>query len=119
MWWSVRDLIGVLKAVSDKNRMRIIKMLEKKNMCVCELVAVLKIKQPSVSKHLSILRNVGIIQDERNGQWIDYSLCTEKVNKYSPIIQSMIKDCLNDDPIIKSDLQKIKTLLRQDLCKKQ
>ena len=63
----MRELMGVLKAVADKNRMRILKMLEKKSMCVCELAAVLKIKQPSVSKHLSILKNAGLIQDERNG----------------------------------------------------
>ena len=72
----------VLKAVADKNRMRILKMLEKKKMCVCELAAVLEIRQPSVSKHLSLLKNAGLIQDERNGQWIDYSLCTEKINNH-------------------------------------
>ena len=115
----VRELMGVLKAVADKNRMRILKMLEKKPMCVCELAAVLKIKQPSVSKHLSILKNAGLIQDERNGQWIDYSQCTENINKYTPVMQSNVKNWLNDDPIIKSDLQKTKTLCRQDLCKKE
>ena len=115
----MRDLMRVLKAAADKNRMRILKMVEKKSMCVCELAAVLKIKQPSVSKHLSILKNAGLIQDERNGQWIDYSLCTEKINKYSPVIQSTIKNWLNDDPIIKSDLKKTKSLCRQDLCRKE
>ena len=49
----MRELMLVLKAVADKNRMRILKMLEQKSMCVCELAAVLGIKQPSVSKHLS------------------------------------------------------------------
>lgn len=114
----MRELMTALKAVADKNRMRILKILEGKSMCVCELAAVLKIKQPSVSKHLSILKNAGLIQDKRNGQWIDYSLCTEMINKYSSVIQSMIKNWLQDDPIIKGDLQKIKTLVRQDLCKK-
>ena len=112
------NLMRVLKAIADKNRMRILKLLEKKNMCVCELEAVLRIKQPCVSKHLSILKNAGLIQDERNGQWIDYSLCMEKSNKYSSVIQSTIKNWLNDDSIIISDLQKTKTLCRQDLCKR-
>ena len=114
----MRDLMRVLKAVADKNRMRILKMLEKKKMCVCELAAVLEIRQPSVSKHLSLLKNAGLIQDERNGQWIDYSLCTEKINKYIPVMQSTIKGWLNDDAVIKKDLQKTKTLCRKDLCKK-
>lgn len=112
----MRDLICVLKAVADRNRMRILKMLEKKSMCVCELAAVLGIRQPSVSKHLSILKNAGLIQDARNGQWIDYSLCMEHSNTYSPVIQATIKNCLNDDPVIQSDREKTKTLCRQELC---
>ncbi len=114
----MRELIKVLKAASDKNRMRILKMLEKKKMCVCELSAVLGIKQPSVSKHLSILKEAGLIQDERNGQWIDYFRCREKINKYAPVLQATIKGWLNDDPIVKSDQKKIATLCREELCKK-
>jgi len=114
----MRELIKVLKAVSDKNRMRILKMLGQKKMCVCEMAAVLGITQPSVSKHLSILKNAGLIEDERNLQWIDYSLCKEKINKYTPVLQSNIRNWLNSDPIIKQDLKKMKTLSREELCKK-
>jgi ArsR family transcriptional regulator len=114
----MRELIKVLKAVSDKNRMRILKMLGQKKMCVCEMAAVLGIAQPSVSKHLSILKDAGLIEDERNLQWIDYSLCKEKINKYAPVLQSNIRNWLNSDPIIKQDLKKMKTLSRKELCKK-
>ncbi len=102
----MRDLIIVLKAVADKNRLRIIKMLENKKMCVCELAAVLEITQPSVSKHLSILNNAGILKDERNGQWIDYSLNDEKINQYAPVIKNTLKEWLNNDIRIKDDLKK-------------
>jgi ArsR family transcriptional regulator len=115
----MRELIQVLKAVADKNRIRIIKMLEMKKMCVCELATVLEITQPSVSKHLKILNNAGIIKDERNGQWVDYSLCTEKINKYASVIQDTIKNWLNDDLVIETDLQETKTLCRESLCKKK
>ena len=115
----MRELIQVLKAVADKNRIRIIKMLEKKKMCVCELAAVLEITQPSVSKHLKILNDAGIIKDERNGKWVDYSLCTEKINKYAFVIQDTIKNWLNNDFIIKRDLQETKNLCREYLCKKK
>jgi len=104
----MRDLIIVLKAVADKNRLRIIKMLENKKMCVCELAAVLEITQPSVSKHLSILNNAGILKDERNGQWIDYSLNDEKINQYAPVIKNTLKEWLNNDIRIKDDLKKAK-----------
>ncbi len=114
----MRDLMLVLKASADKNRMRILKMLEKKSMCVCELAAVLGIKQPSVSKHLVILKNAGLIQDERNGQWIDYSLCRDRINQFAPFMRDAVKKWLNDDPVITADREKAKTLCRLDICKK-
>jgi len=114
----MRELMLVLKAVADKNRMRILKMLERKSMCVCELAAVLNIKQPSVSKHLVILKNAGLIQDDRSGQWIDYSLCRERINQYAPVIRDALKKWLNDDPVVTSDRKKAVTLSRHEICKK-
>ncbi len=114
----MRELIQVLKAIADKNRIRIIKMLEKKKMCVCELSAVLEITQPSVSRHLSILNNAGILKDERNGQWIDYSLNDERINQYAPVIKNVIQKWLNSDATIKNDLRRAKNLSRKDICKK-
>ena len=115
----MRILLQVLKAVADRNRVRILKMLEHKDMCVCELAAVLNIKQPSVSKHLSILKNAGLIQDERNGQWIDCSLCRDARNAYSPAVQAMLAHWLNDDPIVTSDRQTMKTLCRENICRRE
>ncbi len=114
----MRELMLVLKAVADKNRMRILKMLEKKSMCVCELAAVLDIKQPSVSKHLGILKNAGLIEDERSGQWIEYSPCCARINQHAPFMQAAVEKWLNDDPAIASDLKKAKTLCRSEICAK-
>jgi ArsR family transcriptional regulator len=114
----MRELMLVLKAAADKNRMRILKMLERKSMCVCELAAVLGITQPSVSKHLGILKNAGLIQDARSGQWIEYSLCETRINEYAPVMQAALKKWINDDPLIVSDSEKAKTLCRVEICKK-
>jgi len=114
----MRELMLVLKAMADKNRVRILKMLEAKDMCVCELAAVLGIQQPSASKHLAILKNAGLIQDKRNGQWIDYSLCRERFNNYAPVLQATLAKWLNEDPLIAFDRKKASTLCRQELCKK-
>ena len=58
----------VLKAVADRNRLRILKLLESKHMCVCELAFVLGIKQPSVSRHLKKLKEAGLIDNEQDGR---------------------------------------------------
>jgi len=114
----MKELVKVFKAVGDPNRIRILKMLQKKKMCVCELSAVLGITQPSVSRHLSMMRDAGIVRDERDGQWINYELCEEKVNQYAPVIMRYLKDWINDSPRIKEDAAKLKHLNREQLCKK-
>lgn len=114
----MRELIKVFKALSDENRLRILKMLQKKKMCVCELAAVLCITQPSVSRHLGLMKDAGLLKGERNGLWIDYELCEEKINRYAPVIQSHLKGWINDDPDVQRDLKKIKLLRREELCGK-
>ena len=114
----MKEMVKVFKAVADPNRIRILKMLQQKKMCVCELSAVLGITQPSVSRHLSMLRDAGLVRDERNCQWIDYELCEEKVNKYAPVIMSHLTGWINDNHRVKEDASMLKRLNREKLCKK-
>lgn len=114
----MRELVKVLKAVADKNRLRIFKMVQHKKMCVCELSAALGISAPSVSRHLSLMKDAGLIEDERDGMWTNYMLCREKVNKYAPVIQAHLKEWINDDEGIKKMLKKTETLKREELCAK-
>jgi ArsR family transcriptional regulator, arsenate/arsenite/antimonite-responsive transcriptional repressor len=114
----MRELLKVLKATADKNRLRILKMLEQKDMCVCELSAVLGIAQPSVSRHMSLLKEAGLVCDERDGQWIIYRLCAEKVNQYAPVMLKQLKVWVNEDPCVKHDKKTAPALCRQEICKK-
>jgi ArsR family transcriptional regulator len=104
-----------LKALADKNRIRILKLLEKKRMCVCELASVLKVTQPNVSKHLKKLKSAGLICDEQKGFWTDYFLCTPK-DVYARALLKNLCSWLNNDKGIKMDLEKAKTTSRTRLC---
>ena len=114
----MKEMVKVFKAVADPNRIRILKMLQKKKMCVCELSAVLGITQPSVSRHMGMLRDAGLVRDERDSQWINYELCEEKLNQYAPVIMGNIRKWINEDPRISRDAGMLKTLNREKLCKK-
>ena len=71
----MHEMIKVLKALSDPKRLTIVKMLHhREHMCVCEMQSVLGITQPSVSKHLKVLENAGVVEPERDGVWVNYSL---------------------------------------------
>jgi len=114
----MRDLIKVLKALSNPTRIRIIKLLEKKRMCVCELTEVLKIGQPSVSHHLRILNDAGLVVDLRNGLWMDYELSKEKYNKYAPQLLELASSWLTDDSKILDDIKAAKKVKREEICKR-
>ncbi len=89
----------IFKALSDETRLFLCLLISKeKELCVCELVAALNLSQPKISRHLAYLRSFGILQDERRGQWVYYSLssalpawlsallntlCSENFSKFS------------------------------------
>jgi ArsR family transcriptional regulator len=70
----MEELAKIFKALSDETRLRIIKLLEKGELCVCDITAALDMVQPKVSFHLSTLKEAGFIMDRKQGKWIHYSL---------------------------------------------
>jgi ArsR family transcriptional regulator len=70
----MKDLLTVFKALSDETRLRILKLLEKGELCVCEIVAALNTIQPKISFHLSTLKEAGLIKDRKQGKWIHYRI---------------------------------------------
>jgi len=110
-------LVKIFKALGDKNRLRIVKMLQKRSLCVCEITAVLELATSTVSAHLSILREAEIISDRKDGKWVDYCLNTGSRNIFVAGLLPLISYWLKEDEQIKSDLEKLKTTDRIELCK--
>ncbi|WP_042357695.1 ArsR/SmtB family transcription factor [Bacillus rubiinfantis] len=75
----------VFKLLGDKTRLTIIALLIKRDLCVCELVEVFNMSQPSISQHLRKLKDAGLVKEARRGQWIYYSLNTNS-DFYSLIV---------------------------------
>jgi ArsR family transcriptional regulator len=70
----MNELATMFKALSDETRLRIIKLLEQGELCVCDIVAALDMVQPKISFHLGALKEAGFIKDRRQGRWIHYRL---------------------------------------------
>lgn len=103
-----------LKTLADKNRLRILMLLSQQKMCVCELAHILGITQPSVSKHLKRLLQVGIINSQQDGFWTNYFLISSPllVEVFGPLKEKLAKD----EQIIE-DRKAIKGLDRNHICK--
>ncbi|MCP2036533.1 ArsR family transcriptional regulator [Planomicrobium sp. HSC-17F08] len=96
----------VLKLLGDKTRLAMMKLLEKNECCVCEFVAIFNISQSAISQHLRKLRDVGLVKENRKGQWIFYSL-----NKNSELYE-MVLHILE---VIPSQDERMKELEKQGL----
>ncbi|PKU26598.1 ArsR/SmtB family transcription factor [Telmatospirillum siberiense] len=93
----------VSKAVADPSRVRILKLLEGGELCVCQVTAVLDLAPATVSKHLAMLKIAGLLQQRRDGKWVYYRLAERELNPCARKFLGLIGGCLNEDPTIEED----------------
>jgi ArsR family transcriptional regulator len=72
--FEMEDLLDIFKALSEETRVRILKLLEPGELCVCHIVAALDMVQPKVSFHLNVLKEAGFLKDRKEGRWSYYRL---------------------------------------------
>ena len=87
----------IFRALGDENRIRILKMLCGGEKCACKLLEELNIRQPTLSHHMKILCDAGIVTGRKEGKWIHYSICCDGVRQ----IQALMKELLSDADIPK------------------
>jgi ArsR family transcriptional regulator len=114
----MKNLVLVFKALGDKNRIRILKMLQENPRSVNELTMVLGISQPSVSRHLRQLKNAGLVEDKRDTPWVNYRLSSAATNEYVPILLRHITHWANQDSMVSDDHKKMKKVHRRKTSKR-
>lgn len=96
----MKELLSIFKALSDETRLRIIKLLEQGELCVCDITAALDMVQPKVSFHLNTLKGAGMIKDRKAGRWIHYSLENSDMRKrflLLMVMEGISSDAVQDD----------------------
>lgn len=113
----MKELSKIFKALSDPNRLRILKMLEERPLCVCEIRAVLNLAVSTVSKHLSILRDADLIYDEKENKWVNFYLNRQSANNVVKVLLPLLSTWMPNDDIIQKDIETVKSVDRNELCK--
>ncbi|WAC07238.1 MAG: metalloregulator ArsR/SmtB family transcription factor [Thermodesulfobacteriota bacterium] len=108
----MKKIANIFKAFSDDTRLRVIKLLQERELCVCELMQVLDMSQPRISRHMSVLKNAGLVDDRREGKWVHYSLKKENQDKKIKILLNAMVVMANDDVVVKADQKKLKKAVR-------
>ena len=111
-----REYVNVFKALSDPNRIRIMKMLSERELCMCEVREVLKLSNSTVSKHLTILRDANLLLDSKDGKWVNFQLNDKSEQKFIRSIITLIKNSFEDDDSIQEDTKKLHRVNRLKIC---
>ncbi|MCD6285488.1 MAG: winged helix-turn-helix transcriptional regulator [Anaerolineae bacterium] len=68
------EFVSLLRVIANGNRLRILSLLTRQEMCVCEIIETLGLSQSLISHHLGVLRRSGLVQDRQEGHWVYYSI---------------------------------------------
>lgn len=107
------ELESYFKGLADRNRLRIINLLTAGELCGCDIQYVLKASQSNVSRHLTYLKNSGLVADRRNGYRVYYRLAPKKTNAG---LFAFLKQAFRGDKIFPADIKKLRTAIKQGAC---
>ena len=114
----MREFIKVMKALSDPTRVKILKLLENKRFCVCELQAALGVAQSTTSKHLRQLEDAGLVRSQKEGLWVNYMLADGRDNPYAAALLGNLRHWLNDSAVIVDLIAGVDRIDRFDILNK-
>jgi len=106
----------LFKALSEPTRLRLLNLLRLGSICVCELHAVLRIPQPTASRHLAALRHAGLVEDCRSGTRIIYSLTSPNTPQVEALFE-MLDKCCPCEEVMREDLERLKKAVRNGTCR--
>ena len=108
------DAVKVFKALSDGTRLRILNILLERECCVCEVMQVLGISQPSASRHLSILHDAGLLKAKKQGIWMNYAVDHAGMPAYAQEIIKGVRLAMAEMPEAMADRQKLQKAVKQN-----
>lgn len=120
--YTMRAFMNITKALADENRIRTLLALRQGELCVCQITELFGLAPSTISKHLSILFQAGLVESRKEGRWIYYKLPGKSVAVEVREALDWVEKSLGKTPQVVEDGKKLKRILRQDptdLCKRQ
>ena len=115
----MRNAIKTLKALADPTRLRILRLLLQRDLCVCELMFILKMEQSRVSHQLRILRDADLAEDIREGKWIIYRVPQRVRESLERMFEEVLKSGPEDVREAAQDARRIDLCLKEEIRKKR
>jgi DNA-binding transcriptional ArsR family regulator len=118
---SMLEFQNIVRAIGDENRVRAIMALRTGELCVCQIVELLQLAHSTVSKHMSILKQAGLVESRKKGRWVYYRLNNDPGRSFlAEQALNWVCEATSNDPVILDDLKILNENVRLDpdaLCK--
>ena len=111
------EILTITKALSDETRVRALLSVKDGELCLCQIIEVLSLAPSTVSKHMNVLQQAGLVQRRKRGKWHFYRLPDGHAGTAAKRALGWIMEELRDDPRIKKDAKKIRNVRNEDLEK--
>ncbi len=105
----------IAQALSDGSRVRALMSLRKQELCVCQLIDLLDLAPSTVSKHMAILKQAGLVETRKEGRWVYYRLSEPEEASAAAKAQRWVQDILSRSPQIREDDRKLREILATEL----
>lgn len=118
---ALSQTVSIAKALGDETRLRIMALLEEQELCACQIIEVFELANSTISRHLSVLKQAGLLQSRKSGRWIYYAWAQED-SEILHSTQNWLSEIIPKDAQIQQDRQQIAEILKmnpEDLCRIQ
>jgi ArsR family transcriptional regulator len=107
----MREMVRISKALSDETRIRMLKLLLDKDICVCEMEKIFPLSESQLSRHLKILMEAGFLKRWRDGKCIVYVADKKDSNRYCRAVIELLSDSYNDQKVVLEDREKLRQVI--------
>jgi len=118
----MREVLSIMKALGDENRLRVLYALQGRELCLCQIVEMLGLATSTVSRHMSILQQARLVDSRKEGRWTYFRLAEGDAPAAARDATALIGRALSGDARVRDDGKRLKGILkldREELCRKQ
>jgi len=118
----METVLSLAKALSDEGRLRVLLVLRQQELCVCQITALLQLATPTVSRHMAVLQQAGLVTSRKAGRWVFYRLAEVAPESAEGRALSWVFTVLNEDATTQRDSQQMCCILAcdpEELCRQQ
>jgi ArsR family transcriptional regulator, arsenate/arsenite/antimonite-responsive transcriptional repressor len=108
------DLMSLIKALADENRVRLLAALDGRELCVCQLIELIELAPSTVSKHLSILRSARLIEGRKDGRWMHYRIADGALPEAGRTALAWLREATRDNQRILTDRKRLEQIATKD-----